>query len=195
MIRHCVVAVLLFASGSSVEAQAQAPLTGTVLWRGRPAEAAVLEFIPSSQNAMSVSDTVLIDQRHLRFAPRVVGAAAGTTVEFQNSDEIMHNVFSPERRGANFDLGTYPQGESRTHTFDEPGSFVILCHVHPEMAAWIVVSESPWVAATDESGVFTISSLPPGGYELVGWYRRRVVHRARIDITEGQSTLTVEMGS
>jgi len=158
------------------------------------AAGAVIELIPTNANEGSSSDTLLIDQRNLRFVPTGLAVQRGTTVEFRNSDQIMHNVFSPERRGADFDLGTYPEGESRTHTFAEEGSFVILCHVHPEMAAWVVVSSSPWVAATDAEGRFEIPGVPAGEYEVVGWYRRRVVYRAITRIEQGQTLLTVEMG-
>lgn len=184
---------LLTALGSS-HLRAQESLQGTVAWRGRLAAGAVIELIPVNANEGSSSDTLLIDQRNLRFVPRTLAVQRGTTIEFHNSDQIMHNVFSPERRGADFDLGTYPEGESRTHTFVAEGSFVILCHVHPEMAAWVVVSASPWVAASDEQGRFEIANVPPGEYELVGWYRRRVVHRATTRIEQGQTMLTVEMG-
>jgi heme/copper-type cytochrome/quinol oxidase subunit 2 len=136
----------------------------------------------------------VIDQRNLRFAPNVLAIPVGTTVEFRNSDDILHNVFSPPRRGDDFDLGTYPLNESRTHTFDETGSFVVLCHVHPEMAAWIVVSESPYVTATDEEGRFRIDSLPAGRYRRVAWYRRRMVAEDTVTIRAERAPVTIALG-
>lgn len=166
-----------------------------VLWRGRPATEAVVELIPVEGEARALKpDTVLIDQLHLRFTPNILGVPAGTVAEFLNSDQIMHNVFSPERRGDAFDLGTYPTGESRFHTFGQPGSYVVLCHVHPEMAAWVVVSESRHVGATDEQGRLRWEGVEPGEYRVVGWLRRRVVHDVQVRIEPGQTALTVEMG-
>jgi plastocyanin len=163
---------------------------------GRPAADAVIELVPTvAAPASRGSGTVLIDQRHLRFAPSVLGIQAGTVVEFRNSDPIMHNVFSPQRRGADFDLGTYPQEESRTHLFDEPGTYVILCHVHPEMAAWVVVSASPYVGVTDENGSFVMDSVPPGDYQTMVWYRRRSASGGTISIGEGgPAVVQVDIG-
>ena len=171
-------------------------VNGQVTWLGRPAADAVVELVPVSGDVPAPTpDTAVIDQRHLRFTPSVLGVRAGTVVEFINSDPIMHNVFSPERQGANFDLGTYPQEESRTHRFDDPGTYVILCHVHPEMAAWVIVSSSPYIAVTEEDGSFSIETLPPGDYEATVWYRRRSASVGTITVgPEGGSGVRIDVG-
>jgi len=169
---------------------------GAVTWLGRPAADAVVELVPAVEVPVPpAGDTVLIDQRHLRFAPNVLGITAGTVVEFRNSDPIMHNVFSPVRQGADFDLGTYPQEESRTHLFHEAGTYVILCHVHPEMAAWVVVSSSPYVGVTDDDGLFSMEGVPPGQYEATVWYRRRSASGGTVTIAEGAvAALQIDIG-
>jgi len=187
-----------FGGATSIAPLAQMrAVDGSVTWLGRPAADAVIELVPVGEAAeLSVGDTALIDQRHLRFAPNVVGITAGTVVEFQNSDPIMHNVFSPVRQGDDFDLGTYPQEESRTHLFDEAGTYVILCHVHPEMAAWVVVSSSPYIGVTDDSGLFSLEAVPPGQYEATVWYRRRSASGGTVTIGEGGATaLRIDIGS
>lgn len=155
---------------------AAAQLRGEVIWRGRAAAGGVVEWIPSrGARPAQEPDTVLVDQRSLRFRPSVLGVRAGTVVRFQNSDAILHNVFSPAERGDDFDLGTYAVGETRDHVFARPGSYVVLCHVHPEMALWVVVSGGPWLAVTDGEGRFLIEDAPPGPGRLVTWLRRRPV--------------------
>ncbi len=129
-------------------------------------------------------DTVLIDQAQLRFLPDLVAIPAGGTVHFLNSDPVMHNVFSP-RRSASFDLGTYPAAELRSHTFENPGQYVMLCHVHPEMVAWVVVVPSPYVAVTDDSGAFSLDGVPPGRYVLRAWSRRTGGLERTIDVPAG----------
>ncbi len=134
-----------------------------------------------------------IDQRNLRFVPSIIAVSVGSTVSFPNSDPVMHNVFSPSMRGRSFDLGTYPQGERRSFTFDDEGAYVIFCHVHPEMAAYVVVVASPYRAVTDDKGRFRLAGVAPGTYYLRTWHRRlraldRVVsvsaHSAvRVDLT------------
>lgn len=116
--------------------------------------------------------TVEMDQRDLRFVPQVLAVTPGSTVHFPNSDPIMHNVFSPGQRTGGFDLGTYPQSEQRSFTFREEGAHVILCHVHPEMAAYVVVIASPYRAVVDAAGRFRLEGVAPGTYRLRTWHRR-----------------------
>lgn len=112
-----------------------------------------------------------IDQRDLQFVPRVIAVSPGSTVSFPNSDPVMHNVFHPSTHGG-FDLGTYPQGERRSFTFDDEGAYAIFCHVHPEMVAYVVVVASPYRAVTDGAGRFRLAGVAPGTYHLRTWHRR-----------------------
>ena len=56
----------------------------------------------------------------------------GDTVHFKNEDPFFHNIFSLSDLKT-FDLGSYPAGESKSVTFDEPGEAEIECAIHPEM--------------------------------------------------------------
>src|ERR1035438_6242599 len=58
-------------------------------------------------------ETVVIDQRNMRFDPDLVVIPTGSTVQFPNSDPIFHNIFSLSKTQP-FDLGIYPQRQSRT---------------------------------------------------------------------------------
>lgn len=57
---------------------------------------------------------------------------AGDTVHFKNEDPFFHNIFSLSDLKT-FDLGSYPAGESKAVTFDQPGEAEIECAIHPEM--------------------------------------------------------------
>ncbi len=109
---------------------------------------------------------------NLRFVPSVIAVTPGSTVHFPNSDPLMHNVFSPDQRTGGFDLGTYGKSERRSFTFREEGAHVILCHVHPEMAAYIVVVASPHRAVSDSAGRYQLEGVAPGTYRLRTWHRR-----------------------
>ena len=113
-----------------------------------------------------------IDQRNLQFVPRVIAVSPGSTVSFPNSDPVMHSVFHPGTRAGGFDLGTYPQGEQRSFTFDDEGAYVIFCHVHPEMVAYVVVLATPYRTVTDDEGRFKVAGVAPGTYHLRTWHRR-----------------------
>ncbi|MDO8501172.1 MAG: carboxypeptidase regulatory-like domain-containing protein [Gemmatimonadaceae bacterium] len=140
-----------------------AGMGGVVVYLIRAASARVPAIAPLSAQ---------IDQRGLRFVPRVIAVSPGSTVSFPNSDPVMHNVFHPSRHGGGFDLGTYPQGERRSFTFDDEGAYVIFCHVHPEMVGYVVVVASPYRAVTDDEGRFKLDGVAPGTYHLRTWHRR-----------------------
>ncbi len=115
------------------------------------------------------SEPAVMDQKNLTFIPRVLPVLVGTQVDFLNSDNVLHNVFSPDKAADKVNLGTYPKDEVRSKVFDKPGAAVLLCNVHPEMEAYIVIVETPYFSVTDEAGDFVIKDIPPGTYTLQLW--------------------------
>jgi len=130
-------------------------------------------------------------QKDTTFVPGALVVEVGTTVEFPNADPFFHNVFSyskPKR----FDLGRYPQGESKSVRFDAPGIVKIYCEVHRSMRALLVVVESPYHTVVDERGRFSIPDVPPGRYELVVVDGERGTRTVDVTVTAGRTTnLTV----
>jgi len=129
--------------------------------------------------------SVLIDQKGLMFQPHVVAIQVGTTVEFQNSDTVQHNVFWPSISGnkkLGHNLGTWPKGEKRPFKFDNPGVISLLCNVHPEMAGYIVVSPTPYFAETDASGSYKIDNVPDGKYNVVAWHEGMKQQTKPVDV-------------
>ena len=114
-----------------------------------------------------------IDQEGLMFQPHVAVVQAGTTVNFLNRDRVAHNIFWPSVSGnkkLGHNLGTWPTGETRPFTFNTPGVVPLLCNVHPEMSAYLVVVPTPYYAMTDDSGNYTLSDVPSGQYRVSAWH-------------------------
>jgi plastocyanin len=110
-------------------------------------------------------------QRGEMYVPHVVAIPTGSTVSFPNDDALFHNVFSLSRAGT-FDLGRYPQGETRTRRFDKAGVIKVYCHLHSHMSAIIAVFDHPWFAQAGADGSFVIDRVPAGRYVLTGWHER-----------------------
>ena len=119
------------------------------------------------------TENPVMDQKGLMFQPHLLAVQQGTTVEFLNSDKVAHNVFWISVGGnkkLSHNLGTWPQGEKRPFKFDNPGAVPLLCNVHPEMSAYIVVSPTPYFAVTDKSGSYKIDNVPDGSYTVTAWH-------------------------
>ena len=90
--------------------------------------------------ALAQTVNVLIDQKGKQFSQSLVKVKVGDTVEFKNSDPFSHNIFSLSDTKA-FDLGSYPQGQSRKVVFDKPGTVEVECAIHPAMQMVIEVEK------------------------------------------------------
>jgi plastocyanin len=110
----------------------------------------------------------VLDQRNLSFSPRVMAVQVGTTVKFPNSDRVFHNVFSTHDSNK-FNLGFYPVGAVKEWRFDRAGLSRVFCSIHPQMAAYIMVVDTPYFAVADARGQFVIRNVPPGTYRSLAW--------------------------
>ncbi|MGI0014650.1 MAG: plastocyanin/azurin family copper-binding protein [Nitrososphaera sp.] len=148
---------------------------GTITIGGKPTldvvvsvEGPVKEKLETRNSKLKTAKAV-IDQRDMKFLPRVLPVLVGTAVDFPNNDKVWHNVFSASE-AKKFDLGLYAPGNSRSVTFDKPGVVRILCNVHPDMEAYIVVKGHSYFAAADKRGIYQLNGAPLGKYRLEIWH-------------------------
>ena len=111
-----------------------------------------------------------MDQSGKKFVPHVLPLLVGSEVEFLNSDDFEHNVFSPD--GEKYNLGNWGKGQKRSRKFEKPGVYVQLCSIHPEMMSFILVLETPYFAFVKKDGTFEIPNVPPGKWKLKVWNER-----------------------
>ena len=130
--------------------------------------------------------SILLDQRGQRFIPRILAVVVGQTVEFRNSDNVFHNVFSysPPKR---FDLGRYPRGKSKRLTFQKSGLVQVFCDIHSDMRCDIVVVPSKRYGYVDAAGRFQIDDVPPGKHTVVVWLPRRGERTGEIAVSASGS--------
>jgi hypothetical protein len=120
--------------------------------------------------------------------PYVLAITVGTTVDFPNHDRTYHNVFSLSRP-RRFDLGRYPQGESKSLRFDRPGVVRVFCDIHSHMSAFILVFAHRFFATTDAEGRFRLDDVPPGAYTLVAWNDGQVRDSRLVRVPEGEGVV------
>lgn len=173
-------AALLLAAAGGVRAQGEA--RGRIVGERAAPAIVYAEDLPDEMAPPQARATMR--QLNLHFSPQVLPVLQGTTVDFANQDATAHNVFSPSPPG--FDLGTFGEG-ARSFPFREPGPHVILCNVHLEMVAWIVVLRNPFFTSVAEDGSFSLR-LPPGRHRLVLWRPRERELKRDIEVpTEGRA--------
>jgi plastocyanin len=167
---------------------------GRVTLAGKPVTDAVVSLEGMPRETKRPDDGRLVkavmDQRELRFIPRVLPVVSGATVEFPNNDKHWHNVYS-KSEAKEFDLGLYAPGKSRSAKFDKPGVVRILCNVHPGMEAFIVVKEHPYFSATDKQGNYRIDGVPIGKHRLQVWHPQMGTRETRAEIVRSGEVLDV----
>lgn len=129
---------------------------------------------------------VVIDQKQLTFVPHVLPIVVGTTVVFLNSDEVWHNIFSASE-AKRFNLGSYSQGTSKRLVFDKPGIVELLCNVHSEMSAYIVVTETPFFAMVEPDGSYVLEQVPLGAHTLIAWREELKTQRQQIMVRDQET--------
>ncbi|MGD8495906.1 MAG: carboxypeptidase regulatory-like domain-containing protein [Gemmatimonadales bacterium] len=128
-----------------------------------------------------------LDQHGCRFTPHIAIVQVGQPVRIVNSDPLSHNVHTAafDNRPVN---RTQPAGASPIELrFDAAEKIHLKCDLHPWMSAWIVASEHPYVAVTDETGGFTLAGVPPGTYTLEVWHETLGTRSATVNITAGSA--------
>jgi plastocyanin len=145
-----------------------------------------LEGTNLNEKYMPPAEHAVLDQKNLIFIPRVLPILQGTTVDFKNSDDVQHNVFAPGD-AEKFNLGTWGLGEEREFTFNKPGEVIILCNVHSEMVAYIVILENSYFAKTDEQGNFRIENVPAGTYQIKTWHEKMKSDPQEVILAEGDA--------
>jgi len=125
-------------------------------------------------------DKVEMDQKGCVFVPRVLVVPVGGTVDFLNSDRLLHNLRSVSKQNPEFNR-TQPHNRTIPITFTKPELVTITCDLHSWMKSWVVVAEHPFYAVTDAAGAYRIANVPPGKYrvrmsqEALGQTTREVV--------------------
>ena len=181
-----VLAALILAVGLVTGSTEEITIDGRVIVRGVPDSSDAVVYIDKipGKTFTPPATPVILDQVNLRFTPHVLPVLVGTNVAFPNSDPVRHNVFSPTANWK-FNLGTYPRGSTKFRVFDKPGAITLLCNVHAEMSAYVIVTETPYSAVTDKDGRFTIRNVPPGTYVLKTWHAKAKPSSMNVTAGEG----------
>lgn len=159
-------AAVLMLSGSFVSA---ATLTAEFVDSEGKALSDVVLTLQGPPGKSAPSPKAAMDQRDQRFVPHVLAVHSGTQINFPNSDDIRHQVysFSPAKR---FELRLYGGTPSDPVLFDKPGLVVLGCNIHDWMLGYVYVTDDPWFGVSNDTGALTLGDLPAGHYTATLWH-------------------------
>ena len=136
----------------------------------------------------------VINQEDKVFIPHLLPIQKGQKVLFKNSDPLSHNVHVYWGRRSMFNV---VQGIDSNHEWvpQRIGQYVILCNIHTEMSAFLLVLDHPFFAIVDSpedskrtSSQFKIQDVPEGTYTLV------VVRDVRGKLVEREKEIIIKAG-
>ena len=115
-----------------------------------------------------------------QFVPNVLIVPTGTAVSFPNRDTVRHHVYSFSTT-KKFELKLFAGTPTTPVVFDKSGIAVLGCNIHDNMAAWVVVVDTPFYGSTDSLGVANVANVPAGSYHLRVWHSRLPVGAPALD--------------
>ena len=118
------------------------------------------ELVPSTNRTPKTRRMIMADGR---FAPHILVAQAGDTLEIIERGPNQHNpnpnFFANSPQGAVVPPGKpwiYPDLKA------EPALIPVGCNIHPWMSAYVAILDHPFAATSDSEGNLTIEGLPAG---------------------------------
>jgi len=162
----------------------QKEIRNAVVWLENPPANAAVPALPQKAE---------MDQAKCVFVPHIVLVAAGGTVDFLNSDRLLHNIHTTPKINPSINR-TQPKDRTIPFTFEKPDIVRINCDLHSWMQGWVVVAPHPYYAITGADGQFAFDNLPPGQYKLQVWHERLGTLPVSATVGDQQpARVTVEM--
>lgn len=127
------------------------------------------EAVVSIAAQQSSPDTAIMDQVDKLFDPFVLAVSAGTRVQFPNSDNLRHQVYSFSKTKP-FELPLYSNQQAPELLFEQPGIVVLGCNIHDHMRAYIYVSPHGQSVTTDSAGEAILEHDATGPVTVHVWY-------------------------
>jgi plastocyanin len=114
----------------------------------------------------------VFDQKTCEFHPHVLVFPAGSTIDVLNSDGILHNIHTTSTVNPSQNHAQPKFKPKIQIKIEKPETIAVKCDVHGWMNGYWVATEHPYVAVTDANGMFKISDIPPGDYQVELWQEK-----------------------
>ena len=143
----------------------------------------------ASASASDGSDreAAVLDQVSCQYVPHAIGVQVGQTLRIKSSDPTMHNVHYDPKANTPANFGQTVVGAEKAVRFENAEFIRVRCDVHPWMAAYIGVFDSPFFGVTNATdGSFEIAKVPAGKYVLTAWHEQYGKLEQSIEVKTGE---------
>lgn len=155
---------------------------------GAPVASAVVAAAPGPAG----TGLVEMDQVDLQFRPPLLIAVAGQRLRIANSDSRVHHVRCHDHQ-LNFNVLLRP-GERHELELSTSRSLTLLCNIHAEMRARVLIVDSAVYATSDERGRLILRQLPARARRLKVWTRADGYQKPHLELlprSRPAKTLTI----
>ena len=181
--------ILSLLPASDLRSEGGGTIVGTVA-RGPQRLSNVVVYIERVERTFHPpKEAAIMNQQNLTYVPHVLPILVGTTVDFVNSDGLLHNLHAFMRGETLFNIAMPKFLKKKSMMFQKEGPVLLLCDVHREMSAYIMVLQNPFFALTNEEGDFTIKDVPPGSYTVKAWHENLKPQSQEVKLMEGQTAM------
>lgn len=136
---------------------------------GNPVSMAVVEARLTPAEARPQAPLAEIDQVNRRFVPMVLLVPPGQLVNFPNSDNVRHHVYSFSDI-KQFSTPLYADENVDPVRFETPGIAVLGCNIHDSMVAYVYVSAWQDAGISDDAGQVTLTGMSERPQTLHIWH-------------------------
>ena len=126
-------------------------------------------MIMGAKGGKFASQKATLDQKGCQYVPHVVVVPATGELEILNSDGVLHNIHTHSSANPEINVAQPKFKKVLTEKFPKTEIIKATCDAHGWMNAWIVSTDNPFVAVTDDKGNFAIKDIPPGKYTVEIW--------------------------
>ncbi len=134
---------------------------------GQPVNNVVVSF-PGSLNNGPKNTIATVDQINKQFSPHVLIIEKGQSVNFPNSDDIRHHIYSFSKAKP-FEIRLYKASIVQPIQFNKGGIVVLGCNIHDQMVGYIYIADNEVTALSDINGMVNIQGVS-GQYFI--WHPR-----------------------
>ena len=122
----------------------------------------------------TAKSTVTLNIRNCRYEPHLVLLRTSQTLSVENLDPVAFctKYDAQENPAISRIIPSSTKPEKLTFPRREGLPVRWECSVHPWMKAWMIVRDTPYMAASDESGNLKLTNLPTGKWKFRIWHER-----------------------